>query len=78
MLEKRVRFGGTAEVYEPTVWRTEGRLATATGDTARAIRAYERYVKIRQDPELEVMPEVEAVRGYLGRATGSLSRPGVR
>ncbi len=70
MLEKRVRWSPYAEVYEPTVWRTEGRLATATGDTARAIRAYERYLKIRQDPELEVMPEVEAVRAALAELRG--------
>ncbi len=71
MLEKRVRWSPYAEVYEPTVWRTEGRLATATGDTARAIRAYERYLKIRQDPELEVMPEVEAVRAALAELQGA-------
>ena len=70
MLEKRFRLGPGADVYEPTVWRTEGRLAAAVGDTARAVRSYERYLKIRQDAEPEVQPEVDEVRRALAELTG--------
>lgn len=70
MLERRIRFGGTAEVYEPTIWRAQGRLAVEAGDTAQAIRAYRRYLKIRRDVEPEVMPEVEAVRTALAQLLG--------
>jgi tetratricopeptide (TPR) repeat protein len=71
MLDKRIRFApGSSEAFEPTVWRTEGRLATAVGDTARAVRSYERYLKIRQDAEPEVQPEVEEVRRALAELTG--------
>ena len=71
MLEKRARFSSAVPAYQPTIWRTEGRLATAVGDTARAVRAYARYLKIRQDPEPEVMPEVEAVRAALAELQGA-------
>lgn len=64
---RRSRFSTAAQGYETTIWRTQGRLAALLGDSARAIRAYERYLKIRQDVEAEVMPEVEAVRAALAQ-----------
>jgi tetratricopeptide (TPR) repeat protein len=45
----------------------EGHLATLTGDRAGAIRAYQRYLTLRTDPEPEVRSEVEAVRAELAR-----------
>jgi len=50
--------------------REQGRLAALTGDTERAIRAYSHYLKLRSDPEPEVLPEVEAVRAELARLVG--------
>jgi len=43
----------------------EGRLAVLTGDTTSAIRAWRRYLALRDDPERGVLPEVEQVRSAL-------------
>ncbi len=45
--------------------REEGRLAALTGDTVGAVGAYRQYLALRPDPEPEVRPEVERVRGEL-------------
>ena len=50
--------------------REEGRLAALTGDRERAIEAYSHYLNLRSDPELEVLPEVQAVRNELARLVG--------
>ncbi|MDH3225150.1 MAG: tetratricopeptide repeat protein, partial [Gemmatimonadota bacterium] len=67
MLDRRVRFSGFVSPYEVTFWREEGRLAAQAGDTGRAVRAYERYLKARQDADSRVMPEVDSVRAELAR-----------
>jgi tetratricopeptide (TPR) repeat protein len=43
----------------------EGRIAAAAGDTADAIRAYELYLRIRDDVEPRLRPAVERVRAEL-------------
>jgi tetratricopeptide (TPR) repeat protein len=48
-----------------TYHREEGRIAAEAGDTARAIRAYERYLRIRDDAEPRLQPEVQRVRAEL-------------
>jgi hypothetical protein len=48
-----------------TYHREEGRVAAAAGDTATAIRAYERYLRIRDDVEPRLRPEMERVRAEL-------------
>jgi hypothetical protein len=53
--------------YLSTFLHEEGRLSELTGDTAGAIRAYRHYLALRTDPELAVMPEVDAVRARLAR-----------
>ena len=45
--------------------RREGRLAAAVGDTAAAIDAYERYLRLRTAPEASVVPQVDSVRNAL-------------
>jgi eukaryotic-like serine/threonine-protein kinase len=48
-----------------TYHREEGRIAAEAGDTAGAIRAYERYLRIRDHVEPRLRPEVERVRAEL-------------
>ena len=50
--------------------RERGRLAALTGDTERAIREYELYLRLRYDPEPELEAEVEEVRRALAELTG--------
>jgi serine/threonine-protein kinase len=54
-----------------TFVREEGRLAALTGDTAAAVRAYRRYLALREDPEPALRAEVDRVRGELARLTTS-------
>jgi TolB-like protein len=48
-----------------TYHREEGRIAAAARDTAGAIRAYQRYLRIRADAEPRLQPEVQQVRAAL-------------
>jgi tetratricopeptide (TPR) repeat protein len=48
-----------------TYHRDEGRIAGLAGDTAGAIRAYERYLRIRADAEPRLQPKVQRVRAEL-------------
>ena len=48
-----------------TFHREAGRIAALAGDTATAIRAYERYLRIRGDAEPRLQPEVQQVRSAL-------------
>ena len=52
---------------QSTFLREEGRLAVLSADTAGAVQAYRHYLALRPDPEPEVRPEVELVRGELAR-----------
>jgi tetratricopeptide (TPR) repeat protein len=61
--------------YLSTLLHEEGRLAALTGDTAGAIRAYQRYLALRPNPEPAVKPEVEQVRTELARLVGEHPRP---
>jgi hypothetical protein len=56
--------------YLTTFLYEEGRLAALTGDTAGAIRVYQHYLALRPNPEPEVKPEVERVRGELAHLVG--------
>jgi hypothetical protein len=49
--------------------REEGRIAAEAGDTAAAIRAYERYLRIRDNVEPRLRPEVQRVRAELAALT---------
>jgi serine/threonine-protein kinase len=51
--------------------REEGRIAAQAGDTAGAIRAYERYLRIRADAEPRLQPQVQQVRAELAALTRS-------
>jgi serine/threonine-protein kinase len=64
-----------APTYLSTFLREEGRLATLTGDTAGAVRAYQHYLALRPNPEPRVRPEVERVRGELARLLGEQPKP---
>lgn len=48
-----------------TYHRGEGRIAAEAGDTAGAIRAYQRWLRIRADAEPRLQPQVPGVRGAL-------------
>ena len=52
-----------------TYHREEGRIAAEAGDTAAAIRAYERYLRIRDNVEPRLRPEVQRVRAELAALT---------
>jgi len=50
-----------------TQLREEGRLAAALGDRQGAIRAYERYLALRSDPEPQLLPARDSVRAEVDR-----------
>jgi hypothetical protein len=49
----------------PLQLRQEGRLMALTGDTAGAIRAYRRYLALRDAPDPPLRPEADSVRSAL-------------
>ena len=55
-------------------FREEGRLAVMMGDTAAAIRAYERYLTVRDDPDPVLQPVVDSVRAELAALVGEPDR----
>src|SRR5262249_20606613 len=73
-VRRRVRGLPEALAYLPTYLREEGRLAALVGDRAGAIAAYGHYLALRPNPEAEVQPEVEAVRGELAGLTSQTAR----
>ena len=54
------------DVLTATRLRIQGRLATAVGDTAGAIRAYRDYLVLRANPEPGLVPQRDSVRSELG------------
>jgi eukaryotic-like serine/threonine-protein kinase len=64
-------FGVQSVIDLPGRLRIEGRLAALAGDTAGAIRAYERYLSFRTDPDSgELADEVAQVREELRKVVG--------
>jgi len=49
-----------------TYLREEGRLAALTGDRTGAIKAYNHYLRLREDPEPGFRPQRDSVRAELG------------
>lgn len=47
--------------------RDEGRWSALAGDTASAIRAFERYLMLRENPEPVLVPERDSIRAELAR-----------
>jgi hypothetical protein len=64
---RRQTFGLGVPAYLATYLREEGRLAALTGDRAGAIRAYQHYLVLRDDPEPSVRPQVAEVRKELAK-----------
>jgi serine/threonine-protein kinase len=60
------------QVTEPARWRLEGHLAAAVGDTAGAVRAYRRFLEIRDQPDPGPM---EAGVREVRAALAALDRP---
>jgi serine/threonine-protein kinase len=54
----------------PAHLREEGRLAALVGDTVGAIRAYDHYLTIRDDPDAVMQPQVDSVRAELAALVG--------
>jgi tRNA A-37 threonylcarbamoyl transferase component Bud32/tetratricopeptide (TPR) repeat protein len=48
-----------------TYHREEGRLSALTGDRAGAVRAYQRYLRVRADPEPRLRPQRDSVLAEL-------------
>jgi len=67
-----VRRGGPFDNNEivSAYLREEGRLAALAGERDAAIRAYNRYLELRADPEPAVKPVVDEVRAELARLVG--------
>jgi hypothetical protein len=53
------------QVALSTLYREEGRLASLTGDKAKARAAYGHYLALRAHPDPALQPEVERIRGEL-------------
>ena len=64
-VRRRQRDWGV-DVLTATRRRFEGRLATAVGDTAGAVRAYRDYLVLRANPDSVLMPQRDSVRSELG------------
>ncbi len=54
-----------APLYMSTFLREEGRLAALTGDTARAVDAWRRYLMFRNNPQASLKPGVDSIRAQL-------------
>ncbi len=61
----RRRAVGFQPFFISTFMREEARLAAQVGDTGAAIKAYQRYLALRSDPEPALRPDVEQVRSEL-------------
>jgi hypothetical protein len=61
----RRRDEGAVRPVYVTYHREEGRIAAEAGDTVGAIRAYQRYLRIRAEAEPRLRLEVERVRAEL-------------
>ncbi len=61
-------------VAQSTFFREEGRLAAAAGDRIGAIRAFERYLALRADPEPALIPQRDSVRSELALLLRAASR----
>jgi hypothetical protein len=59
-----------ALVAHSTFLREEGRLAALTGDREGAMRAYQRYLSLRSEPEPALTAQVASVRAALVALTG--------
>jgi hypothetical protein len=67
-----VRRGGAFDQdwFVSAYLRERGRLAALVGERDAAIRAYNRYLELRADPEPAVKPIVDEVRAELARLVG--------
>ncbi len=73
-VRRRAGGYGIFPLYFSTFLREEGQLAALTGDTVGASRAYRHYLALRPNPEPEVRPEVDRVRGELTKLLVALGR----
>jgi hypothetical protein len=64
-IERRSDRFRWAPLYMSTFLREEGRLAALTGDTARAVDAYRRYLAFRSNPQASLKPGVDSIRQQL-------------
>ena len=64
---KRRVFGLGVPAFLSTYLREEGRLAALTGDREGAIRAYQHYLLLRENPEPPLLAQADQVRKELGR-----------
>ena len=64
-----------APLYMSTLLREEGRLAALTGDTARAVSAWRRYLAFRANPQASLKPGVDSIRMQLAALEGPGSPP---
>ena len=55
--------------YLATAWREEGMLAEALGDVDAALKAYERFLALRGNPEPAAQPAVDDVRQRMTKLT---------
>lgn len=64
-VRRRAVWWNQYQPYLATQLREEGRLAALAGHRERAMESYRHYLALRTNPEPEMVPEVELVRGEL-------------
>lgn len=75
IVQRRGPMAGWDNLVQPALWRMEARLSAITGDTARAIHAYQRFLQLRDRPDTETLvAEVDSARAHLARLSAR-SRP---
>lgn len=67
----RFRYALGYPSYLSFYLREGARLSALAGDRERAVRSYNQYLALRQDPEAAQEPEVEVVRWELARLMGT-------
>lgn len=56
--------------FERVMWLRMAQLSAQVGDPSRAVREYQRWLKLHGDAEPPLFPEVEAVRAEVARLEG--------
>lgn len=69
ILRKR-RYHWNSIEYLAPILREEGRLAAMTGDRPGAIRAYQHYLRLRENAEPRLQPQVAMVKEELSKLLG--------
>jgi hypothetical protein len=73
---RRRSYDWDAPYFVAAFLRQEGRLAELTGNRAGAISAYRHYLKLRENPEPQLLAQRDSVRAALAKLTGERAESG--